>query len=114
MTNAVFYAAFAVFLLAVLRSMLRFDLLLKQQYQQHRQSWFANGCPPGFLWMPEGTHLSLRGYIIRGKHHAELLFRTPAWLETDGERCVLRGFRWWSALAAVSGIALVALARAGG
>jgi hypothetical protein len=58
-----------------------YERLVKRQYEVARDTWEADGRPPGFMWAPPGTS-TMRSWT-RGKVMSRWILSTPAWINHD-------------------------------
>jgi len=81
-------------ILVLLYAFVLFDRLLRSEYQQHREAWYADGRPAGFFWRaPECDFIM--SHLARSRIAFTWLFSTPAWVEASPVFATqLRHQRW--------------------
>jgi len=70
------------FIVCCMASFICFDLILLRQYETAREQWEADGRPPGFFWVPEGTSRYF-GMRERDQQLRRWMFGTPEWASMD-------------------------------
>lgn len=91
MLKAAMSSVITFFLLAsvLIAAFLRFDQLVRLEYESYRRIWEADGKPHGFFWVPAESR-SLGGWRVKAssglasKRCALVwLFSTPEWIQRD-------------------------------
>jgi hypothetical protein len=87
--------SFLVALIAVLISAFYFlDVLVRHEYQFHRDAWEQDGRPTGYLFCPLEATL-VRSRLAFGRLSMAWLFWTPQWVRNDSAaRKLLSRLRW--------------------
>ena len=76
-----FYVFITVFVFSLFLSFTLFDLLIRLQYNEDRNSWVKDGKPVGMFFFPKESSLSSRFH--KSRIMWEMMFRTPGWAEND-------------------------------
>jgi hypothetical protein len=75
------YLFIAVFIILLFLSFILFDLLIRLQYKEHRNSWLKGGKTRGIFFFPKENSIS--GSFRRRRLMSEIIFQTPGWIEND-------------------------------
>jgi hypothetical protein len=88
-------SVFGIALFAVLISAFYFlDVLVRHEYQFHRDAWEQDGRPTGYLFCPLEATL-VRSRLAFGRLSMAWLFWTPQWVRDDSAaRRLLSRLRW--------------------
>jgi hypothetical protein len=72
------FASVIIFIVCALASFVIFDLVVRTQFENYRDSWNKDGKPHGFLFRPAGS-----SWISMQAQYLLLIFRNPEWMVND-------------------------------
>lgn len=85
------FVFFAIFFVSILGCFLIFDLVLRSEYEHHRENWVKDGMPHGFFFRPSESAGFFNSWIAMQSNLLLLGFRTPNWIPSDS---YLRKLLW--------------------
>lgn len=71
---------FPLMMVCVLSILIAFDVILRRQYEHHREEWLASGKPCGIFYCPSET-TRWRGDTKMKKLQLRWVFRAPSWID---------------------------------
>jgi hypothetical protein len=76
----------------------KLSVLMRMEYDRHRDNWLVDGGPISSLWRPPESDF-VTGRIAESIVMVRWLFRTPSWTRNDPEACrYLSGYRIYTAV----------------
>jgi hypothetical protein len=77
-----FYLFIGSALVSLFLNFLFFDLLIRRQYSEYKNSWLKDGKPCGMFFFPEESSLFF-GSFRKARLMREWIVQTPGWAEYD-------------------------------